>query len=641
MKRVSFLVLAILMVCTLSAQIIVESDSISIEPDSISTDSLTVKPLFSTPAAWVFVDHVVKTNSFWRSQQDSVRDGLQRLLDHSMEPFDSTRSKLIKENFSIIEVHTGDPLVTGSNELKWLNDSTFLVDPQGWSSDLYLKKETRLIYPEDTASHTLPVVPIDSTALSDSSVISDTPLVIPDTVIITLIDTSAIESLGITMHSYTGNQITPSLDMEGRTGLMTAERSKVLYYMPGTTWRASDDSPFKIVEGEHQLDSLQHAVNTLLEFTSKRDSTILWINDMYGKKTPFWLSRGDDEAYRFWVKNYNNDSITIWLGNPAPNEISLLLEDDVSFNRLMKEDIHHLPEFVEIPERSLLPMTMLEPEPIYWDYTFGSVFTMNQTYLTNWTKGGESSFSTMMDLLGEAIYNNKEANSQWINTMRLKFGTLRTEEKGFRKNHDLLEINSKFNQNAWGKIGMSASFYMKNQLAKGYNFPNDSVPVSKFLNPATLTVGLGFEYKPFKNTTINMAPLSYKNTFVLDTALIDQTKHGIEEGRVSKQEMGTQIVLNNKISPYKDLTIVNRVRLFSNYRNKPQNVDVDWELIMDQKINWFFTIRVNLHLIYDDDIRFSVLDSEDLPIMLPDGSEKKIAKTQFKEFIGLSLQFKF
>ena len=105
--------------------------------------------------------------------------------------------------------------------------------------------------------------------------------------------------------------------------------------------------------------------------------------------------------------------------------------------------------------------------------------------------------------------------------------------------------------------------------------------------------------------------------------------------------MGTQIVLNNKISPYKDLTIENRLRLFSSYLNKPQNMDVDWELILDQRINWFFSIRVNLHLIYDDDVRFPVFDSEGLPIILPDGSEKKVAKTQFKEFIGLSLQFKF
>ena len=138
-----------------------------------------------------------------------------------------------------------------------------------------------------------------------------------------------------------------------------------------------------------------------------------------------------------------------------------------------------------------------------------------------------------------------------------------------------------------------------------------------------------------------MAPLSYKNTFVLDTALIDQTKHGIDKDQRIKQELGTQIVLINKISPMEDLSITNRIRLFSNYLNHPENIDIDWEMILDQKINWFFTIRVNLHLIYDDDIHFNQYDSDNQPILLPDGSQKKVAKTQFKEFVGLSLLFKF
>jgi hypothetical protein len=166
------------------------------------------------------------------------------------------------------------------------------------------------------------------------------------------------------------------------------------------------------------------------------------------------------------------------------------------------------------------------------------------------------------------------------------------------------------------------------------------VVVSKFLNPASLTVALGIEFKPFKHTTLNLAPLSYKNTFVLDTALIDQTQHGIKSNRRSKQELGTQIVIMNELSPLEDFTITNKIRLFSNYLNNPQNVDVDWELLLDKKISWFFTIRLNLHLIYDDDIKFTIYDEDHNPIILPDGSEKKGPRTQFKEFIGVSLLFK-
>jgi hypothetical protein len=127
---------------------------------------------------------------------------------------------------------------------------------------------------------------------------------------------------------------------------------------------------------------------------------------------------------------------------------------------------------------------------------------------------------------------------------------------------------------------------------------------------------------------------------VLDTAQIDQTSHGISADKRARQELGTQLLVMNTFSPLEDLTISNKVRLFSNYLNKPQNVDVDWEFLLDKKISWFFTIRLNLHLIYDDDVKFTVYDEDNQALILPDGSEKKVAKAQFKEFIGLSLLFK-
>jgi hypothetical protein len=212
MKRLSLLALTTLLVFKLSAQT-------GIDSDSINTDSLIIESQFSMPAAWVYLDHVVSTNSVWRSQEDPLRAALQRLLDHSREPFDSTRSRLLEEDLSLVEVHLADPIVTGSNELKWLNDSTFLVDSHGWSSGLYLEEESNLIYPEP--SKQTPFL-----TLVDSTELSDTLTVVPDTVYITLIDTAAIEALGIAMHSYRDSVITPSLDKEGMIGVMTSDRSR-------------------------------------------------------------------------------------------------------------------------------------------------------------------------------------------------------------------------------------------------------------------------------------------------------------------------------------------------------------------------------------------------------------------------------
>jgi hypothetical protein len=88
------------------------------------------------------------------------------------------------------------------------------------------------------------------------------------------------------------------------------------------------------------------------------------------------------------------------------------------------------------------------------------------------------------------------------------------------------------------------------------------------------------------------------------------------------------------------MEISNTVRLFSSYLDKPQNVDIDWEMSLEKQISWYFKIRLNLHLIYDDDILFPIKDENNEPILLPDGSPKKGPRTQFNQLLGLTLVFK-
>jgi len=404
---------------------------------------------------------------------------------------------------------------------------------------------------------------------------------------------------------------------------------------------ASEGSPFLIVPGENMADSLRMAVETILSYTSVRDSILIYFSDIHGQKTPFWLTSNNEDLYRYWVKNYKNDSITIWLGNPSKKDITLILEEDINVNRMQIEEAKDIPIYESRPARTLAKVQLLKEIPVYWNYDFASSLAVSQTYFSNWAKGGENSFTSVLDITGGAYYTNKEDKTKWTNSARLKFGTIITEKNGLRTNTDLLEFNSQYNKVIREKIDFSTVFYMKTQIAKGFNYPNDSIPVSKFLNPGTFTIGVGLEYKPFEKTTLNFSPLSYKNTFVLDTANIDQTLHGIAADRKVRQEMGSQFVIKSTNTLLNGLNITNSLRLFSSYLNKPQNIDVDWEINLDKQINWFFKVQLNIHMIYDDDIRFPVLDDNDQPVLLPDGKTKKSPKTQLKQYLGLTMSFKF
>ena len=58
------------------------------------------------------------------------------------------------------------------------------------------------------------------------------------------------------------------------------------------------------------------------------------------------------------------------------------------------------------------------------------------------------------------------------------------------------------------------------------------------------------------------------------------------------------------------------------------NIDVDWETGVRFTISKSISTVINVHLIYDDNIRFNV-----------DGREKPIL--QFKESIGINFLYKF
>ena len=215
-----------------------------------------------------------------------------------------------------------------------------------------------------------------------------------------------------------------------------------------------------------------------------------------------------------------------------------------------------------------------------------------------------------------------------------------------RKNLDLLETNSKLNHKAFGKFDFSYILLFKTKIARGWNYfktisgKDTASLVSKFMNPAILTVGFGLDYKPNKVTSINFSPFSYKGTFVPDTADIDQTMYGIPHNRKSLHEPGISFMITNEYKPYKTVTITNRLQLFTNYVHNPQNIDVDWEMIAVANVNWFTDVRFNTHLIFDDDSKTVVLDKDKIPVLVG-GIQKKTARIQFKEMLGISLMFRF
>jgi hypothetical protein len=405
--------------------------------------------------------------------------------------------------------------------------------------------------------------------------------------------------------------------------------------------------PFRYYRYPYQSDSLRAAVGVLLDLNSLRDSSIVYITGVSGRKTSLWLNSKSEKMRRYWLNNDLNDSVTVWVGSPSRNTIGLYLENGVAFRRpALQGGVGRAKIEVQEQDRTkLLGIHKILTRTQFWKYHTEASAALSQGYLSNWVKGGESSISTALDITAYADYENKPMLMSSGNFIRLKYGLLATPTEGIRKNIDLLETNSKLNHKAFGRFDFSAILLFKTQVSKGKNYINDtvSVLVSKFMNPAMLTIGFGLDYKPNKTTSINFSPLSYKLTLITDTGKgrIDQTLYGIAKNRKALHEPGVSFMVTNEFKPTKNMSITNRLQLFTNYIHNPLNVDVDWEMILTANLNWFTDVRLNTHLIFDDDTKTPVYDAEKNPVTGPDGLAKKTARIQFKELLGLSFVFRF
>lgn len=415
-----------------------------------------------------------------------------------------------------------------------------------------------------------------------------------------------------------------------------------------------ENLPFLMFRSTSMGDSIEAAVRALSDYVEKRDSSVIYFSGVSSQIIPVWLNSMSERMVRYWLRNEYNDSVAVWIGSVGRNKLGIFLEEGISFRRPVKQTTISDAQLTlkQINSGKLQELNKIYVKPQYWKFRSEASFVLNQASLTNWVKGGESSISTSLDITGYADYDNKKLKLVSNNYARLKYGLVASGDKGIRKNLDLLETNSKVNHKAFGKFDFSAIMLFKTQVAKGRDFQktkdgDTSILVSKMMNPATLTIGFGLDYKPNKTTSINFSPLSYKGTFVTDTVgvvginAIDPTKYGIPKGKLSKHEPGASLQVSYEFNPIKAINIKNRLHLFTNYINKPQNIDIDWELIATAKINWFTEVRLNTQLIYDDDTKIPVVDKEGQPVLDANGQQKKSSRIQFKELLGFSFVFRF
>ncbi len=270
-----------------------------------------------------------------------------------------------------------------------------------------------------------------------------------------------------------------------------------------------------------------------------------------------------------------------------------------------------------------------------WKHGGMLMVNFGQTSLSNWAAGGENALS------GNGIYNlftNYKKNTfTWDNTIDLGYGILSQGSRN-RKTDDKMDFSTKIGKAASKNWYYSALLNFRSQFMAGYSYPTDStkVKISNFLAPAYIVAALGMDYKPNNTFTAFIAPITGKLTIVADKALADSGAFGVgraefvngiktKDGKNFRQEFGGYLRVGFQKDIMTNVNLSTKFDLFSNYLKNPQNMDINWEVLLSMKINKYISATLSTQLIYDDDIDY----------------KDKGPKTQFKEILGIGFSYKF
>ncbi|HEY4787872.1 MAG TPA: DUF3078 domain-containing protein [Bacteroidales bacterium] len=258
----------------------------------------------------------------------------------------------------------------------------------------------------------------------------------------------------------------------------------------------------------------------------------------------------------------------------------------------------------------------------YWKKGGFSVLTFNQVRLTNWSAGGEDALSSTAIL--NLFANFKKKDVVWDNSLDLGYGLMKSNGYGVRKNEDKIEFNSKFGYKAFKSVYYSVLLNYRTQFAKGFNYPNDSVVVSRFNAPGYLTLGIGLDFKPTDYLSVSLSPATGRLTIVADKTLSDAGAYGVDKGKRVRPAFGANLNAKFQKDVVKNVNVVSKLTLFNDYTDKDKanrkNIDVNWEVMVNIKAGKYLTTTILTNLIYDQNV---------------------IAKTQFKEVLGVGLSYKF
>ena len=115
---------------------------------------------------------------------------------------------------------------------------------------------------------------------------------------------------------------------------------------------------------------------------------------------------------------------------------------------------------------------------------------------------------------------------------------------------------------------------------------------------------MGIYWKKNDDLWVNFAPITGKlilvNKFFTENLNENQSYFGVKKNGNSRFELGASIRSFYKKEIFENIVMENRLSLYSDYLDKPQNIDFDYTVNVSMQVNKFISTNLIFQFVYDD-----------------------------------------
>jgi hypothetical protein len=275
--------------------------------------------------------------------------------------------------------------------------------------------------------------------------------------------------------------------------------------------------------------------------------------------------------------------------------------------------------------------------PEGWNFKGTIQSGISGSYFSQWVAGGINSAG--LNGLLSCNANYKRGENQWENNLTTGYGIMNqgfTTKDSWIKSDDRIEITSKYGRSLGKKGFMAALLNFNSQYSKGYENGSNGRPdrnkvISNFLAPARVLVAIGYDSKPKEGISLFLSPATYRGIIVNDNLLAAQGAFGVTAGKIEyitnnngelvpvivtpgqkiRQEAGAycRIQINRKIKD--KITVMLKTEWFSNYIEKPGNIDIAADLNLQWQLTKFMSFSMGFSWLYDDNTTVTKIKSQE------------------------------